>query len=250
VIYNNVREVQATYPDYFKNNVNFISVLHNLNPINELYELFLEKFDKTPLTANLDEDSVNPNFKHEFERMKNLQTINSQTNDKLVKIEKEHIVETVEDVTNFLFANSGYVKSNYIDLIYNSKNLPKYPTGTCQAFSRKLFITARGKILPCERIGHQFQFGTANKNEILLDLNKTAERYNNYFENISNQCNECYSKSSCGICMFKQNIESKDMFCTGFTDYTGIVKLFSQNLSYLEQNKEVYSKILNKISYI
>ena len=33
------------------------------------------------------------------------------------------------------------------------------PTGTCRPFERKLFLTVRGKILPCEKIGQEHAIG-------------------------------------------------------------------------------------------
>lgn len=250
MIYNNILLVQSKYPSFFKKNISFLSVLHNMNPVEKIYKNFIEKFDKVPLTIDMDVDSVNPELEVEFKKMQPSKNDIVKNKNNETDIEKEYFVGSVEDLTDFLFTYSGYVKNNYIELINNKRGISKYPTGTCEAFSRKIFVTARGKLLPCERIGHQFQFGFVNENEFCLDLNKTAERYNNYFDNISTQCSNCYLKNSCGICMFKQNIESKNIKCTGFMDYGSISNMFSQNLTYLENNASIYSEILKKISYI
>lgn len=249
-IFNNILEIQDKYPDFFKEHVNFNSVLHNKNSFSEIYEFFQKKFNKTPLVSELDRDSINPNFTKEFWEMQESVNSSLQNNNKLLNIEKEHYVGAVDDLTRFIFSYSGFVKSGYLDLIYNFKNNPKLPTGTCQPFSRKIFVTARGQILPCEKIGHQFILGTANKESMCLSFDKIADIYNAYFDNIVNQCNECFLKSSCGICMFKEKIESEELKCSGFTDRKAFEYYFSQNISYVEQNPEIYSKILNKINYI
>lgn len=249
LIYNNILLIQSRYSAFFDKNINFLTVLHNMNPVDSVYENFIKKFNKIPLTINLDVDSINPELETEFRSMqKNVSKISDS--DFLSKIEKKYFVDTAEELSAFLFTYSGYVKNNYVELINDKKSMIKYPTGTCEAFSRKVFVTASGKLLPCERIGHQFQLGFVNENEFCLDLNKSAKRYNNYFDNISKKCSNCYLRNSCGICMFKQNIESKNVECTGFMDYGSFSNMFSQNLTYLENDASIYSKILKKISYI
>lgn len=249
-IYKNILAIKEKYPKYFDKNVNFISVLHNKNSFVEIYNFFLSKFDKTPLISELDSDSVNQDLADEFHKMQENAYNSLHEAKNYGIIEKEHYVGDVENLTKFLFSYSGFVKSSYLDLIFDPQNSLKIPTGTCEPFSRKIFVTSMGQIFPCERIGHQFALGYANKNEVYLDFNSIAKKYNEYFDNISNQCNICYLKNSCGICMFKQRIEFKDVQCTGFTNYKSVVDLFSQNISYMEQNPELYLKILTKINYI
>ena len=51
---------------------------------------------------------------------------------------------------------------DYNELLYKemTKEEEFLPTGTCIPFSRKLFVTVNGKILPCERIGHNNFLGS------------------------------------------------------------------------------------------
>jgi uncharacterized protein len=44
-----------------------------------------------------------------------------------------------------------------------------------------MFLTVAGKILPCERIGHQFWLGAVSDTSVELDFAKIAEQYNAYF---------------------------------------------------------------------
>jgi len=247
VIYKNILLIQNKYPEYFKRRIGFISVLHNQNSEKEIYNFFNYKFDKTPLVLNLDTDSINPDLIDEFKKMQQTD-MDSISDIRFNKFKKTHVVGNVVDFTNFVFTYSGYVKNNYLGLLSNKRE-SKLPTGTCETFSRKIFITARGKILPCERIGHQFKVGSVNEKDIQLNFEKIANQYNGYFDKIDQLCNKCFLKNSCGVCMFKQKIESKDVYCNSFKDYGKMVNLFSINLSYAEQNNEMYYRILNKVNY-
>ena len=63
------------------------------------------------------------------------------------------------NLTLFLHQYSGFVYRDYTDLLYDKKEAKSVPTGTCLPFSKKMFVTVNSKILPCERIGHQFALG-------------------------------------------------------------------------------------------
>jgi len=249
-IYKNILAIRNKYPEYFDKHISFNSVLHNKNSFAEIYNFFLSNFNKTPLTSEIDTDSINQDLAKEFYEMYESAYDSLHKEKDFNFIEKEHYVGSVENLRKFIFAYSGYVKLSYLDLISDDKNDPKLPTGTCEPFSRKIFVNARGQILPCERIGHQFVLGYANKNNISLDFDKIAKKYNEYFDNINNQCNNCFFIKSCNICMFKENIESKDLQCKGFMNYSSLAEYLSQNMSYLEQNPETYLNVLNKINVI
>ena len=59
---------------------------------------------------------------------------------------------------NILKSLSGNSFYNYHSLI-TTKEVSIFPTGTCYPFDRKLFITANGDMLPCERINQKFSLG-------------------------------------------------------------------------------------------
>ena len=250
IIYKNVLAIKNKYPEYFDKYVNFNSVLHNKNSFTEVYNFFMSNFNKTPLITSLDKVSVNQDLIKEFREMSEGENAIIHKEKDYNSIEKKHQIRIDEDLKKFIIAYSGYIKSGYLELISDEKNVSKIPTGTCTPFSTKVFVTAMGQILPCERIGHQFALGYANKNNVSLDFDKIAKKYNEYFDNINNQCDNCYLKNSCGICMFKENIESKDIQCSGFMNYSAIAEIFSQNISYIEQDSEIYSNVLHKINVI
>lgn len=50
------------------------------------------------------------------------------------------------------------------------------------------------KILPCERIGHQFSLGHITPEEIVLDIQGIADKYNGYYSRMEKRCGTCKNK--------------------------------------------------------
>lgn len=95
-----------------------------------------------------------------------------------------------------------------------------FPTGTCLPFARKVFITVNKKILPCERIGHQFALGKIGDDVIDLDFEAIAQKYNTYYAKMERVCDKCHNKKACIQCMFNlaDIDEDKVPKCLGFMD--------------------------------
>jgi len=138
-IYNNILEIRSKYPQYFKEYINFNSVLHNKNSFSEIYEFpFQTEFSKTPLVSELDRDSITPNLKDAFLTMqKSINDSIHNDNNNLLEIEKEHYVGVVDDLRQFLFGYSGYVKSDYLDLLFNYPNKRNYLQEPVSHFQEK-----------------------------------------------------------------------------------------------------------------
>ena len=75
----------------------------------------------------------------------------------------------------YLRQYSGNVFLTYNDLMFAPAQKKRYPTGTCMPFSKKMFVTVNGKILPCERIGQQFALGQVTDTEVILDFEEIAK---------------------------------------------------------------------------
>ena len=76
---------------------------------------------------------------------------------------------------------SGFRYLDYTNLLFERPDITPVPTGTCLPFSRKMFVTVNGKILPCERIGQQFALGIVSEESVNLDLQAIANKYNAYY---------------------------------------------------------------------
>ncbi len=163
--------MKQKHPEYFKKNVHFNAVLHDRNDYLDIYKFIKAEFNKEIRGAPVNPLLVsNDKFKShaiEFNLNKNeeLQCFLNSGN-------PLHYNTFLRNYSNFHF-------EKYDDAYFFNRKKLYYPTGTCKPFSLRIFITAKGKILPCETTGHEFALGTVANGKINIDFNEIAEKYNN-----------------------------------------------------------------------
>jgi uncharacterized protein len=248
-VYENILKLQKCYPDYFKNNVDFSSILHNRNySYTSVKKYFKKTFNKEPNIAPLTIASITNEYKNDFLQM--------YRNSISKIIEKDEVINELPygylspaKVSNFVEQYSTKLYEDYIELIDIEYANGYVPTGTCPPFSRKIFVTADGKIFPCEKIGEQYLLGTYNSSNINLDFDEIAEKYNYLFDNIIKDCKDCYLSYSCNKCVFRAEISIKTPRCKQRVDKNQFIQLLTRNVNYIEkQNKALVNITPNKIS--
>jgi uncharacterized protein len=250
-VYKNILEIKDKYPAYFEKKVHFISVLHNHNSYSEISDFFYSTFNKKTNVSQLATDALNPELKEDFWTMyqspEQVVENNKGKKDVLYDIENKESNLSFDDIIKFIRFFSGYVKDTYLDLIMDTEKKNYLPTGTCNPFKRMIFITAGGKILPCERIGHQYELGSINDSEVDIDFDQIANKYNNHYTNIYVKCGQCIHKLRCGQCMFHTNIGSDNFECTEFIEDSDInsTKFFSDYILTLEKTPDLYLQTTN-----
>lgn len=246
-ILENAKALQKKFPDYFKNRVSFNAVLHNKNSVSDIYHFFKNHFNTHPNIDPLGFIGVKEAQKKEFwNTYVNIDQSLHESEDYSV-IEKDMMFKfpNIRDRIRFIHLAADFCFENYYQLIYDTDNSTRLPTGTCLPFSQKIFLTVNGKLLPCERIGQQFFMGIVTPDNVELDFEKIAERYNNYYSKIKKQCNICYNAEFCSQCIFNiRTIEEKDIICKGFMSETDYVRYHSAFLSYIEDEPGSYFKML------
>jgi uncharacterized protein len=68
-VMHNVEFIREQYPEYFKESIDFISVLHNRNDVEPLLSFFKTHFDKVPAIIPLNNSGVSESKKDEFMMM-------------------------------------------------------------------------------------------------------------------------------------------------------------------------------------
>lgn len=177
----NVDMLRDKYPDYFLRYVNFNAVLHNRNSVESIYRFFKEKYNKIPRIGELNNVGIRKDKLEEFNRTYKNSQESLQQAEHYEEIERDMFMNAgnYRNLTLFLHQYSGFVYRDYTDLLYDKKEAKSVPTGTCLPFSKKMFVTVNSKILPCERIGHQFALGRIGETEIDLNPEWIADKYNN-----------------------------------------------------------------------
>lgn len=250
-IYKNIKLLQKKYPGYFQKYVLFNAVLHNRNSVEETYTFIKGHFDKVPLIAPLNtvgikEENV-PEFKQMYQNV-NESILNSGNCEK-IEAEIFALAPRVLQLTQYIFRNSGNVFNDYNDLIFDTQSMGKKKTGTCTPFAKKMFVTANGNILQCERIPYHFILGQVNDDHVELDVDRIAQMQDETIAKLNKQCSVCFMKDECPQCIYNiGNILHGNPKCPNFCNQKQYEQLENMTTEYLRAHPFYYEKILKEIT--
>ena len=114
-------------------------------------------------------------------------------------------------------------------------------------FTKKMFVTVNGKILPCERIGHQFALGKLTETGIELDPEWIADTYNDYYMKLASMCSKCRNNKACIQCMFNMQGLNAQPVCYGYMNEENFKKYVNLQMQFLEKHPEAYQEIMEKV---
>lgn len=245
VIFNNLIHLKELYPDFFKSNINFNAVLHNRNSPDGVLNFIQSEFDKIPNLAEINNNGVASEKKDAFDKIyKNIyESLSLAPNREAV--EKSYFMQLPKIKSLAIFANnySDNHFGSFNSFFHEEKKIKKMTSGTCLPFGKKIFITVNGKLLPCERIGHDNPLGHYNeKAGVCIDTLEISNFYNQFYEKVSGQCSECYLFKTCMKCMYYFNSINKPV-CDDFLDKNGFRNYLKKHIQILEQHPEIYEKL-------
>lgn len=253
-IVKNVDLVRTRYPDYFERSVNFNAVLHNRNSVESIYEFFQTRYGKVPSIGELNNSGIRPEMREEFNRTYQSSAESLMQSEHYSEIERGMFLKspTYHSATLFLMQYSEYTYQDYNELLFGKAKQDEeltIPTGTCLPFSKKIFVTVNGKILPCERIGHQFALGHVDDLGVHLDFEAIADRYNGYYRKMTPQCSACHNRKACSQCVFNLgDIDApKAPRCLGFMSKQDAEHYRGAQLRFFQENPEAYHKIMTEV---
>jgi len=251
-IVSNVDRLKEKYPDYFKERVNFNAVLHNKNSVESIYRFFKEKYDKIPTISELNNVGIHSEMLEVFNKTYRNSNESLHQAEHYEEIERDMFIRSgsYQSVTLFLHQFSGFVFKDYTDLFFDRSEQKNLPTGTCIPFSKKMYVTVNGKILPCERIGHQFALGEITDTEVKLNMDAIANKYNSYYAKFDKQCANCKNTMSCIQCIFNVSILDGKPVCYGYMNKESFQNYVNAQMHFLEKNPESYKKIMEEVIVI
>ncbi len=254
IVVKNIDMLKEKYPEYFKLNVNFNAVIHNKNSVEEVNQFFKEKYGKAPSIGDLNTSGIDPKYQERFMEMyANSHQSYSKSKD-TKKLDNEMFINlpVIKDMAGFLSTRSGSVYQDYNDLLSPKTLMSRKPTGTCTPFSIKMFVTVNGRLLPCETVGHQNGLGFVDRFKVNLDCEKISKRYNDNYNVIQSRCNACNLNDSCTQCMIYNHGLDLDEAppCKSFKSDDAFAKEIAHKISYLENNQNIYEKIMTKVMTI
>ena len=249
-VFANIKLLQSNYPDYFKRFVMFNSVLHNKNGVESTFRFIKDTFGKEPAISPLNNSGIRADKVDEFYRTyRNMdESIKQATNCESLK--NELFIKNPETglLLNHIFYNSGNVFDDYNKLLLKKKELSSFPSGTCIPFSKKMFVTVKGKILQCERINHEFALGQVTDAGVELDMEQIAQQQNSYTFKYIKQCKSCAKRKACMQCVYQiDDIQDTSTTCHSYCSQKQQTKQQEQCMDYLDKNPTFYNRFLNEI---
>ena len=246
-IIKNIKHLQQKYPSYFEEKVNFNSVLHNKNNEEEVISFIRNEFGKVPRVAALNPNGIEESKIEEFYRLfRNRDFIDIEKDDNSID------TELLDNSTDFTLLSSFFDAflsnsfNSYAELFSNESEKEYIPTGTCHPFSRKIFLTVNGKILPCERIGQNEPLGHIRDGEVQINFNEVAGLYAKKYNQIIHQCRKCINWNNCSYCVFHIKERKGKLVCERFRPDTRAQSYCSQNLSLLESKPLLFNELLKR----
>lgn len=251
IVYKNLKYIQDNYASYFKKKIWFNTVMHNLNNIQDVFSFFQYEFDKIPNFSGVNPSGVKPGLEKEFNNLTRQKPF--VKNEKLYEKMTE-ILDLSSDQSNqlqdFIFKYSGNIYDSYNELLVKKEKINHLPTATCLPFSKRIFMTVNNKIFPCERIGHQFSLGEVTEDEVKIDCEHIAKKYNDYYDSLRNQCRSCYHKKHCAQCMFSIRKLGENPVCEKVANRQMFNEYLQENMKSLYSKPELYKRIMKEIIII
>ena len=249
-VFKNIKLLQEKHPQYFDRYIMFNSVLHNKNSVESTHRFIKETFGKMPSITPLSTSGIRPDkleeVNHTYRNYN--ESIHQASNCESLK--NEMFIKNPETrmLLEHLYFHSGNIFFNYNGLLMNRTLYPTPATGTCIPFSKKMFITVKGRILQCERINHEFAVGQITNQGVELDFEAIAKQHNDYVSRYVKQCKKCGNRTACAQCIYQiDDIHDKNTRCHGFCTETQKKKQDEQCLHYLTEHPELYKRLLNEV---
>ena len=156
----------------------------------------------------------------------------------------------VKDALLYLHKCSGNVFDSCSDLLKNRKECHVTPTGTCSPFSKKMFITVDGMILPCEKISHDFTVGEVSVSGLSLDPVEISSRTNRLFDKVQAQCSLCARKETCRQCMYNiKSIRDSKTVCGSFMNQDNYSQYQAEMLSVMKLHPDIYQLLMTTATF-
>ena len=248
-VFANVELLRQKHPSFFRTNVNFNSVLHNRNNVSDISKFISDNFNKRARVSEINASGISPEKKELFLRMYKNKLENISKEEDLGSLQNQLFLETptVKNLVMYLRQYSGNFFNSYNDLFIDEKKSLFVPTGTCSPFSKKMFVTVNGKILPCERIGHKYALGQVTDTEIDIDLDRIANMYNYWYNRFEKQCKKCSLQTACTKCIFTIDDIDTNTKCDAFMNKERFLNYSNKQMEFLRENPNFYKRIIESV---
>ena len=209
----NVQVLYLRYPLFFKNNVDFSTVLHGKSNYIDAIDFFA-KWDKIPLFSQVTKE----NIKRKLGKKQEIFCMHDYSKEEIASFVRQYPKEysilfpTAKGQCCLWQRNRQISVQALNEVIYDNYNI--FPTGGCTLFVSKVFITEDGRIYLCEKSSRKFAFGKIHKGKLTVYLKRINTYYADMHRRFKTACLGCYKSARCENCFFAEceNISSRKCF--------------------------------------
>ena len=250
LLHQNIKKIQTLYPSYYEEKVNFNSVLHNRNSAKDVVSYIKEEFGKMPRIAELNPNGIADEKVEEFYAMFRNKNVSEMLITDNNKLNEDVVISSLEysQLDYFYDAILSNSFDSYTDLFTNEDEKQYIPTGTCQPFHRKIFLTVNGKILPCERVGHDDPLGSVENGEVKIDFDEVQRIYRQKYSQIIKQCRHCINWKNCSLCVFHIPKKNGKLICDRFNSKTNRANYYGSSISILENIPLLFNELYKNVT--
>ena len=249
-VFSNIKSVQTNHHEYFNECVNFNVVLHKKNNVSDVLNFFDVNFGKTPSISYVSPSMLRKDKKDKFEEtLQNTEydNVKQRCNQIVYDRYNRQTAEYKEVLFNLKLLTSCYY-GNYIDLLSNGIKR-RLHTATCFPFWKKMFVTSKGLILPCENVPHFHSLGSICNNQIECDIPDIAAQFSNNLKTMMHTCSVCYNRICCDVCLWQRKQENGKFDLSCFHTKTDMEAKLADMFSFIEENPTIYDTVLNSENY-
>ncbi|MCP4213679.1 MAG: radical SAM peptide maturase [bacterium] len=239
----NVDLLRKKYPEYYREKVSFNAILHSLNNRPKVMDFFDRRFGKTPNVTGVSTRDVRDDTRDDFERISRIQEIEKAPDAPKNGGAKKIPIADVFNLRGVVFSHTKYIVRKYAQLLEDNQRKVIVSTGTCAPFSKKIFVTVNGKLLPCERVPQYYSMGTVDETGVHLDYEEVATKYNAFYVKLKNTCNNCYDSHYCSQCIFFLNLKDECVGCEDYKNKAAYTKKLAAGISKMETYPASYKRV-------
>ncbi len=246
----NINIIRNHYPDFFSNNVQFQAVLSKANSIDSITRFFNNEFNKKVNILELNTSNVanKQAFEAVFQDYNESLWYASEEVKEIYFHKAPELSRLGNTIIGFLSNTWSNFKSSPKSALFPKKS--KLITATCTPLWKKMFVTAKGNIMSCERINYDYVIGKiADDGKVNIDFESIANTYNSFYDSLSSQCAKCYSSSFCSQCMFYIEDLRRKAVCEDFMSEQDACKYMSNIFGVFESHIDMVYSLINCTYY-
>ena len=246
IVKRNLDYIYETSPDFFRNNISFLSVLNNHSSVLDVLSFFSENYQTTTEISPISRDYLCTDSRIDEYYRDYDSSLEEDFLYKRSEWEKLRLASPREGKVKscFMKISSGYYFT-YLDFFNEDKKRKRRDiiSETCPPFKCRLFLTVDGYIYPCEKVYMSSPLGRIYHGKIEIDFEEIANRYSTMYNTANRFCLSCINQMDCPHCFLKDGglFDDGVRFCSDYKQISE--KSLRDCIKYIEENVEDFKSL-------